>query len=104
MAPVEMILSATFVAVPALSRVEPGKTSGPVSNAMVIPAICGAAGLQHSRTVAALTGLDGSATEQALDAANGRIPVAVIMAKKGVDLAEAVRRLEKAGGLLRGVL
>ena len=51
-----------------------------------------------ARIVAALTGLDHAAAEQALESAGDRIAVAVLIAREGLSAAAAERRLEAAGG------
>jgi len=52
-----------------------------------------------TRLVAELTGLDREAAHAALIMANGRVPVAVLMAKRGVTADRAEALLERAGGL-----
>ncbi|MCC6486083.1 MAG: N-acetylmuramic acid 6-phosphate etherase [Candidatus Hydrogenedentes bacterium] len=54
--------------------------------------------------LAALTGLSPHAAADALDAARGRIPVALLMHRLQVDCAEAERRLEQAKGNVRAAL
>ena len=54
--------------------------------------------------LAALTGLTPHVAAEALDAAQGRIPVALLMHRLQVDCAEAERRLEQAKGNVREAL
>ena len=54
--------------------------------------------------LAALTGLTPHAAANALDAAQGRIPVALLMHRLQVDCTEAERRLEQAKGNVREAL
>jgi N-acetylmuramic acid 6-phosphate etherase len=57
-----------------------------------------------ARIIAALTDLGPAEAEDLLDAADGSIQVAVLMAKRGLDAAEAQKRLESAGWNLRAAL
>ena len=45
--------------------------------------------------------VDRAVALQALDAAEGKVPVALVMLRAGVTKAEAVRRLRRAGGNIR---
>jgi N-acetylmuramic acid 6-phosphate etherase len=56
------------------------------------------------RIVAALTGLAEDRAQSALDAAEGRIPVAVLMVRRAVSADEAQARLNRTGGNLREAL
>ena len=57
-----------------------------------------------ARIVRELAGVDRPEAERLLQAGNGSIPVAVIMARKSVDAATAKSLLDKAGGKLREAL
>ncbi|MCA8978590.1 MAG: N-acetylmuramic acid 6-phosphate etherase [Planctomycetes bacterium] len=52
-----------------------------------------------TRLVAELTGLDREAAHAALIAADGRVPVAVLMVRRGLSAAVAAASLERAGSL-----
>jgi N-acetylmuramic acid 6-phosphate etherase len=56
------------------------------------------------RVVAAAAGVPEPAAAEAVRAAGGRVPVAVVMAACRVDAAEAERRLARAGGSVRRAL
>lgn len=56
------------------------------------------------RIIRALTGLAPDAADAAFEAAGRRIPVAVLMCKKGLSRNEAEQRLGRAGGVLRDAL
>ena len=56
------------------------------------------------RIVVGQTGLSREAALTVLESADGRVKVALVMAKLGVEVAEAERRLREAGGKLRGVV
>lgn len=60
--------------------------------------------LRAIRITAALTDLDEPAAERFLDQADGHIPVAVLMAKRGLDAQQARRLLADCGGTLRTAL
>lgn len=49
-------------------------------------------------------GLERDAARAALDAADGRVKIAIVMRQLGLDRATAVARLEAAGGVVRRVL
>jgi N-acetylmuramic acid 6-phosphate etherase len=57
-----------------------------------------------ARIVGALTGLAPAAAGRLLDRAGGRPPVAVLMARRGLDHRAARRRLAAHGGSLRAAL
>jgi len=57
-----------------------------------------------ARIIGDLTDLNASESEKLLDAANGSIAIATIMARKGLDAGNAAALLEKAGGRLRDAL
>ncbi len=56
------------------------------------------------RIIAELTKEDAAAAEKRLDETGGSIRMAVLMARRGLSLAEAQRRLDAAGGVLRDAL
>ncbi len=56
------------------------------------------------RLVQLLTGLEGEKAQAALDAASGRVKVAVVMTRRGVDAATAIGLLERERGFLRALL
>jgi len=56
------------------------------------------------RITSLLTQLDTEEAAPLLEKADGRIPVAVLMARKKLNAREAVRRLDKAGGVLKYAL
>ncbi len=60
--------------------------------------------LRAIRITAALTDLDEPAAERFLDQADGRIPVAVLMAKRGLNPRQAQDLLAARGGTLRAAL
>ena len=56
------------------------------------------------RIVMETTGCDRIKSRKAIADAGGDVKAAIVMAKLGVDLGEAQRRLDAADGLVRGVL
>ena len=56
------------------------------------------------RTVMIVTGLDYDAASRAIEAADGQVKTAIVMARVGVDREEARRRLQAAGGRVRTAL
>ena len=54
-----------------------------------------------ARTVATITGVDRPTADRLVADSNGHVKAAVVMQRRGVDLAEANRLLERAGGSLR---
>lgn len=57
-----------------------------------------------ARIVAAAASADEEQADAALDRAGGRVPVAIVMLRLGLDAAAAAERLEHAGGSLRRAL
>jgi N-acetylmuramic acid 6-phosphate etherase len=89
-----MITTATFVRL--------GKTWG---NLMVDVRATNAKLVDRAaRIVAGQCGLDRTAALDVLDRAGGRVKIALVMARLGVDAAEAERRLGAAEGRLRAVV
>lgn len=80
--------------------------TGRVHDNLMVDLRAGSAKLRAraERLVAKLTGLGPDAAAAALAAAGGEVKPAVVMARTGDDLAGARRRLEAAGGFLRGAL
>ncbi len=56
------------------------------------------------RTVMAVTGMDYAAATHVLEAAGGHVKTALVMILGNVSRQEAVRRLDSAGGFVRGAL
>jgi N-acetylmuramic acid 6-phosphate etherase len=56
------------------------------------------------RIVMEVCGVDRTRARDVLGAAGGRVKVAIVIARRGVEAPEAVRLLEAAGGVLRRVI
>jgi N-acetylmuramic acid 6-phosphate etherase len=54
-----------------------------------------------ARIISTITGMEKAAAMELLKQAEGHVKAAIVMAKKGVDLATARRMIEKAGGRLK---
>jgi N-acetylmuramic acid 6-phosphate etherase len=59
---------------------------------------------RSERIVMEVCGVDRTRARGVLAAADGRVKVAIVMARRGVDAAEAAALLETAGGVLRRVI